>query len=130
MDRQSISFGKRLFEYTPEERGKAVKICLAISVILGIVAAVVYALSTIGTSDNMTLRSYGIFGTLIGTLMASFLLLSLVVAVGRRVYTRRRPLPPPHRRHPESRPVAGAIKRQQSSDAGRVRRRRCARQRS
>lgn len=94
MNRQPISV-RALFEYSPEERTKAVKVCLAMSLLCGIVAGVVYLLSRIGTTDDGTLRLYGVLGCVVGVTLFSFLVLSLVAAVGQRIYARRRPPPPP-----------------------------------
>jgi hypothetical protein len=92
MDRQRRGY----FTYDPDyDPGKAVKVCLGISVILAIVAAVVYLLTTIGSSDNGEVRIYGTLGVAIFTLPVGFLLVSIIMAVGRRAYQRRHPPPPP-----------------------------------
>ena len=96
MDRQLRGY----FQYDPDySPGKAVKVCLGISVILAIVAAVVYLLTTIGSSDNGTARIYGTFGAAAFTLLVGFLLLSMIMriimSVGRRAHQRRHPPQPP-----------------------------------
>jgi hypothetical protein len=96
MDRQLRGY----FQYDPDySPGKAVKVCFGMSVILAIVAAVVYLLTTIGSSDNGTVRIYGALGTAAFTLLVGFLLLSMIMriimSVGRRAYQRRHPPQPP-----------------------------------
>ena len=96
MDRQLRGY----FQYDPDySPGKAVKVCLGISVILAIVAAVVYLLTRIGSSDNGMDRIYGTLGAAGFTLLVGFLLLSMIMriimAMGRRAYQRRHPPQPP-----------------------------------
>ena len=92
MDRQLRGY----FQYDPDySPGKAVKVCLGISVVLAIVAAVVYLLTRIGSSDNGTARIYGTLGAAVFTLVVGFLLLTIIMAVGRRAYQRRHPPQPP-----------------------------------
>jgi uncharacterized Tic20 family protein len=92
MDRQLRGY----FQYDPDySPGKAVRVCFGISVILAIVVAVVYLLTTIGSSDNGTVRMKGALGVAAFTLLVGFLLLSMIMAVGRRAYQRRHPPPPP-----------------------------------
>jgi hypothetical protein len=92
MNRQPRGF----FQYDPDDSpGKAVKVCLGISVVLAIVAAVVYLLNRIGSSDNGRVRMYGTFGAAAFTLVVGFLLLTIIMAVGRRAYQRRHPPQPP-----------------------------------
>ena len=87
---------RRGFKYDPDySPGKGVKVCFGISVILAIVAAVVYLLTTIGSSDSGWVRMKGAVGVAGFTLLVGFLLLSMIMAVGRRAYQRRHPPPPP-----------------------------------
>ena len=87
---------RRGFQYDPDySPGKAVKVCLGISVILAIVAAVVYLLTTIGSSDSGWVRMKGALGVAAFTLLVGFVLLSMIMAVGRRAYQRRHPPQPP-----------------------------------
>jgi hypothetical protein len=95
MNRQPFSIRGFIVGGPEEEHARTVYVCFWISLGLAVIATVLFVVSRWNVDDTWPAKVYGGVGVAIGTLVFSFLILTIVMAVIRRFRPKHAPPPPP-----------------------------------
>jgi hypothetical protein len=95
MNRQPFSIRGFIVGGPEETHARTVYVCFWISLALAAVTTTLFLISRWNVDDTWTAKVYGGAGVAIGTLVFSFLVLTIVMAVIRKLQPKHAPPPPP-----------------------------------
>lgn len=95
MNRQPFSIRGFIVGGPDEPHARTVYVCFWISLALAAVTTTLFLISRWNVDDTRRAKVFGGAGVAIGTLVFSFLILSIAIAITRKLRPQRPPPPPP-----------------------------------